>query len=130
MSYGWDNYVKNKSSSFIIFGSFTARYSGKRRWFPIGFNSALDKIGMDVKTNKKKKKKQQSAELLFSPGYGIHVHVKSEFAIATESILNQQASRSFITAKIIYNLDYFSCRNIQQWNVQVICCRRRDISKN
>ena len=64
MSYGLDNYVNNKVSAP---DSFKARYLRKRRiWFRIVFISALDKVGMDVKTNR-------PICNLFSPGYGIRM---------------------------------------------------------
>ena len=50
-------------------------------WFSKVFISALDKIGMDAK------KTTRPIFNLLSPSYGIRM--QSEFAVATERILNQ-----------------------------------------
>ena len=51
MSYGSDNYVNNKVSDpdLLILTVLQLDIKKRRMWFPKGFISALDKIGMDVK---------------------------------------------------------------------------------
>ena len=78
-------------------------------WFPVVFISALDKIVMDVK--------KQSAyffKFIFSRLWYMHaVRIRGCHWTYFEPHMLVEV---LWLLKIICNLDYFSCRNIQQWN--------------
>ena len=76
-------------------------------WFPIGFNSALDKIGMDVKKNNR-------PSFYFLPIMVYTYMYNPNSRLQLKVFLTNRLAEVLLLLKIIYNLDYFSCRNIQQ----------------